>query len=252
MCRPLKLHPGSAGGTSPVAQGFVLPAMRRPTPETGVWQSWREVVTNRRFFAYTLAGAAHFALFNQLYLAIPLEAQRVTGHPSAVTAVFVVSTTVGLAGGVRPVAACRRRWSAATSMAIGLSLLAAGFLPTAVAAPLTPTASVALGPAAALSAALPVLAGTVLFSAGVSITSPFMLELVPVVGSERLSGTCYGFFYLVSSLLAAVVSSVTGVLLDLDGVRWLPFFFLFAAGATGSVGMAVMRRSIHLPGRSAA
>ncbi|MEU4162003.1 MFS transporter [Actinoplanes sp. NPDC026670] len=235
-----------------IAQGFVLPAMRRPGPSTGILQSWREVVTNRRFFAYTLAGSAYFALFNQLYLAIPLEAQRVTGHTSAVTAVFVVSTAVGLTSGVRLVTACRRRWRSAASMALGLSLLAAGFLPAAVAAPLIPTATSALEPAAALTAALPVLAGTAVFSAGVAITSPFMLELIPIIGSERLSGTYYGFFYLVSSLLAAAVSSLTGALLDLDGLRWLPFFALFAVGAAGSAGMAWMRRPVNRLQRLAA
>lgn len=222
-----------------VAQAFVLPSMRRPTPETGVLQSWRQVVTNRRFLAYTLSGAAYFALFNQLYLAIPLEARRITGQAPAVTAVFVVSTIVGLTSGVRLVAACRRRWSAGVSMSIGLFLLSSGFVPLAIAAPLLPTAAVALDPRPALVAVLPVLAGTVLFSAGVSITAPFMLELIPAIGSERLSGTYFGFFYLVSSLLAAGVSAVTGALLDLDGLRWLPFTFLTVVGVAGATGIAL-------------
>lgn len=66
-------------------------------------------MTNRRFVACTLAGSAHFALYNQIYLALPVEAQRVTGSQDAITAVFVVSTVIGIVGQVRITAWCQAR-----------------------------------------------------------------------------------------------------------------------------------------------
>ncbi|MFG1603303.1 MFS transporter [Actinoplanes sp. NPDC049265] len=229
-----------------VVQAFVLPSTLRPPPEAGVWRAWATMLANRRFLAFTLAGAAYWALFNQLYLALPLEAQRVTGRPGAVSAVFVVSTGVGLLTGVRLVALCRRRWSPGTSMAVGLALIAAGFVAPALAAPLTGTAASPLAPADALAAAGPVLLGTMVFSVGITITNPFMMELIPMVGSERLVGTYYGYFYLISALLTAVVSTVTGALLDLNGHLWIPFAFLCLVGLLGAAGIAVMQRARFL------
>ncbi|XVV16379.1 MFS transporter [Actinoplanes sp. CA-131856] len=231
-------------GVLTVAQALVLPGVQRPAPEHGVLQAWRRVFTNRRFLGFTLAGAAYFALFNQLYLALPLEAQRVTGHPAAVSAVFIVSTVVGLIAGVRLTKACKRRWSTGTSMSLGLALIGAGFLPIAAAAPLTASAGEPLPLTSALMAGMPALLGTAVFSVGITIANPFMMELIPAVGSERLVGTYYGFFYLVSSLLAAVISTVTGSLLDLGpaGLRWAPFALLAAVGAAGALGIAAMQR----------
>lgn len=233
-----------------VAQAFVLPPSPHPPPQAGVWRAWATMLANRRFLAFTLAGSAYWALFNQLYLALPLEAQRVTGRPGAVSAVFIVSTGVGLLAGVRLVAACRRRWSAGASMAIGLTLIGAGFVAPAVAAPLVPSAANALGPVAALVAAWPVLLGTLVFSAGTTITNPFMMELIPMVGREDLVGTYFGYFYLVSALLTAGVSTATGALLDLGGVRWLPFAFLVVIGAAGATGIAIMQRTGRLGGEN--
>ena len=232
-----------------VAQAFVLPSAHHPAPTIGIFRSWATMLANRRFLAFTLAGSAYWALFNQLYLALPLEAQRVTGRTGAVSAVFIVSTGVGLLTGVRLVAACRRRWSPGTSMAIGLALLGAGFIVPAVASPLVTSAPGPLAPADALAAAWPVLLGTVVFSAGVTITNPFMMELIPLVGSERLVGTYYGYFYLVAALVTAGVSTTTGALLDLESMRWLPFAFLCVIGAAGATGIAAMQHRGRLAAR---
>jgi hypothetical protein len=93
--------------------------------------------------------------------------------------------------------------------------MGAGFGPVAISAPLLPTAS-GLAPAAAL----PVLAGAVVFTLGIALANPFTMQLLPVVGSERLIGTYYGFYYLVSALVAATVSTAAGALLDLSGPGW--------------------------------
>lgn len=60
-------------------QLFVLPARPVEPQDRGVMGSWGEVVSNRRFLLFALGGAGYFALFNQLYLVLPVEAQRVSG-----------------------------------------------------------------------------------------------------------------------------------------------------------------------------
>jgi hypothetical protein len=222
-----------------VAQVLVLPAHSVETHAEGVLGSWGTVVRNRRFVAFTLCGSAYIALYNQVYLVFPVEAQRVTGTPAAVGVLFAVSTVVGIALYVRVAAWAGRRWPPGTCVAAGLALMGAGFVPVAVSAPLLPAAT-GLAPAAAL----PVLSGTVVFTLGIALANPFTMQLLPVVGSERLIGTYYGFYYLVSALVAAGVSVVAGALLDVSGAAWraaAPAAML-AVGLAGAGGMALMQR----------
>jgi hypothetical protein len=143
----------------------------------------------------------------------------VTGTPAVVGVLFAVSTVVGIALYVRVAAWGGRRWSPGTCVAVGLALMGAAFVPVAISAPLLPMAT-GLAPAAAL----PVLAGAVVFTLGIALANPFTMQLLPVVGSERLLGTYYGFYYLVSALVAAAVSAAAGALLDLGAAgprrRW--------------------------------
>jgi Major Facilitator Superfamily len=222
-----------------VAQVLVLPAHGVETHPEGVLGSWGTVVRNRRFVAFTLCCSAYFALYNQVYLVFPLEAQRVTGTPAAVGALFAVSTVVGIALYVRVAAWGGRHWSPGGCVAVGLALMGAGFVPVAVSALLLPAAA-GLAPAAAL----PVLAGAVVFTLGIALANPFTMQLLPVVGSERLIGTYYGFFYLVSALLAAAVSVAAGALLDLTGAGWRAAapVALLAVGLAGAAGTALMQR----------
>lgn len=222
-----------------VAQVLVLPPRAVETHAEGVLGSWGGVVRNRRFVAFTLCGSAYLALYNQVYLVFPLEAQRVTGTPVAVGALFAVSTLVGIALYVRVAGWAERRWPPGTCVAVGLALMGAGFVPLAVSAPLLPTAT-GLAPAAAL----PVLAGTVVFTLGIALANPFTMQLLPVVGSERLIGTYYGFYHLVSALVAAAVSAGAGALLDVMGTGWRAAapMALVAVGLAGAAGTAVMQR----------
>ncbi|WP_219418272.1 MFS transporter [Pseudonocardia nigra] len=218
-----------------VAQVLVLPAQDVPRAERGVLGSWGEVLRNRRFLAFTLCGSAYFALYHQLYLLLPLEAERVTGSAAAVGAVFVVSTVVGIALQIPITAWCRARWSAGTAVAVGLTTMGAGFLPLLVAAPLTVAA-------AGWGAAVPVLAGTAVLTLGTAITNPFTMQLLPVVGSERLVGTYYGAFYGVSAIVTAAVAALVGALIDLPDARSAPAAVLLGVGLAGALGVAVLQR----------
>lgn len=228
-----------------VAQIAVLPPNAVPETTGGVLGSWAEVVRNRRFGAFALGGSAFFALFNQLYLVLPVEAARVTGVAAAVSAVFVVSTVLGIAGQVRITAWCRARWSAGRSMAIGLAVMGGGFVPLAVSAPLLPTAVPGGVSVPALLAALPVLLGTAVFTVGQAIVNPFSMALMPVVGSERLAGTYYGYYYMISAIVVAVINTGIGALLDgavSPATRWAPHVALVAVGLAGAAVIAVLAR----------
>lgn len=231
-------------GALSVAQVVLLPHREPQARGDGVLRSLWRVAANRRFLVFALAGSVYFTLFNQLYLALPLEVERVTGRADAVSAVFVVSTVIGVVFGVRLTAACRRRWSAGRSMSTGLLLMGGGFVPAAVAAPLLPTAVSALDVPDAASAGAPVLAGTAVFAVGAAIANPFMMELIPAVGSERLVGTYFGWFNLFSSLAAAGASAAVGALIDLPGaaLRFTPFTLLAVLATAGGVVIALMQR----------
>lgn len=230
-----------------VAQLLVLPHREVETQRTSVLGSWREVVINRRFLVFTLSLSAYFGLYNQLYLTLPLEAQRVSGLSSAITVVFAVSTVIGVFGQVRITNWCRARWSAGRSVVIGLACMGLSFLPLMLGAPLLPTRG-ADEPAAVwlvLLTLAPIIVTTVLFTVGQAITNPFAMELLPIVGSERLAGTYYGFYYLVSSIVAAGVSWLVGALLDgftTAELRWLPWVVLCVLGLAGASGAGAMQR----------
>src|SRR5699024_3152952 len=102
-----------------------------------------------------------------------------------------------------------------------------------------------LGWGGIIAACLPILLTTALFTVGMAITNPFTMELLPVVGSERLAGTYYGFYYLVSSLVAAAVSWLVGALRDMtEGslLGWAPWLALLVIGIAGGLGTAALHR----------
>ncbi|QUH06174.1 MFS transporter [Saccharopolyspora erythraea] len=229
-----------------IAQAVVLPHREVEPQRQSVLGSWRTVVANRRFLAFTLALSAYFGLYNQLYLSLPLEAQRVSGLSEAVAVVFAVSTLIGVLGQVRITRWCRQRWSAGRSVAIGLTCMGVSFVPVMLTGPLLPVrASGELDWAATAAVCVPVLLTTALFTVGMAITNPFAMELLPLVGSERLAGTYYGFYYLVSSVVAAGVGWLAGALLDLTGetaLAWSPWLALLVVGLAGGAGAALMER----------
>lgn len=231
-----------------IAQLLVLPHREVERQRNGVLGSWREVVANRRFVLFTLSLSAYFALYNQLYLTLPLEAQRVSGLSGSIAIVFVVSTLIGVFGQVRITRWCRNRWSVGRSVSIGLTCMGASFVPVLFGGPLLPERAAPGGGAdwlAVALACLPVLVTTVLFTVGMAITNPFAMELLPIVGSERLAGTYYGFYYLVSSLMAAGVNWLVGGLLDQFGgsaMAWLPWTALLLVGLAGGGGAGLMQR----------
>ncbi|MGI8305502.1 MFS transporter [Saccharopolyspora hattusasensis] len=226
-----------------VAQVAVLPIRRVEPPTTSVLTDWRGVLTDRRFLAFTGALTGMFALQNQLYLVLPMQAERITGWSGAVAVIFLVSTAATLALQVRITELFQRRWGRGTSIAVGLGLMGAGFVATAVAAavvPATPAAGVG-----EISARLaPVLVTALLLAFGVMLAQPFVYELIPSFGRPELSGTYFGVFYLVSGVTAAAGNALIGWLTDLSGDEWtwLPSTLCVLIGLCSALAVLALDR----------
>ncbi|GAA0530775.1 putative ABC transport system membrane protein [Saccharopolyspora subtropica] len=226
-----------------IAQVAVLPVRRVPRPANSVFTDWRVVLADRRFLAFTAALTGLFALHNQLYLVLPMQAERFTGSPGAVAAVFVVATVATLVLQVRVTDAVKDRWRRGRSIAVGLAVMGAGFAATAAAAAVVPAAPAA-DPRDAAVRLLPVLLTAFLLALGVMVAQPFVYELIPSFGRAELAGTYFGVFYVVSGITAAAGNALIGWLTDLAGREWswLPATLCVLIGLSSAAAVLVLDR----------
>ncbi|MFF5257980.1 MFS transporter [Actinomadura viridis] len=175
------------------AQAVALPAREVPPSGGSVLGDWRACLGDRRFLAFAFALSGMYALQNQLYLVLPLEAERTTGRPEAVAAVFVIATVATLVSQVpltrfldRP---ARRPHAITGGLAVmGLGFLAPAFLP---------------GP-------VPVVVAVLGLAVGVMMAQPFVYDRVGSYGGPDRAGTYFGMFYLVSGIVAAASTVAIG------------------------------------------
>ncbi|WP_432953555.1 MFS transporter [Micromonospora haikouensis] len=218
-----------------VAQALVLPPQPARSSGQSVLGDWREAVTDRRFLAFTLALSAMFALQNQLYLVLPVQAEQAGGHPLAVAALFVVSTVVTLVWQVPVTRWLHRRLARGPAIALGLAVMGGGFV-----LPLAPVG----GPAGPVRLA-PVLGAAVLLAVGVMIAQPFVLELIPAFARDGLTGTYFGLFYLVSGVVAAAGTTAVGRAMDDgsgSGVPAVAWLLCAALGLASAAAVWVLHR----------
>lgn len=221
-----------------VAQACVLPA--RPVPRSGrtVAADWRLCLGDRRFLAFTLALSGLYALQNQLYLILPMEAERATGHGGSTAALFLVSTAATLAWQVRVTQRAARdgdhsgdqRGDRGRAISFGMALMGAAFLVPLAALPWT--SSAADGPVSTVARMLPVCAAALVLAFGVMVAQPFVMELIPAYARPGLSGTYFGVFYTVSGVIAALGSAAVGRAVDVGGgtAGWTPWAVCAALG----------------------
>jgi MFS family permease len=206
-----------------VAQAVVLPARPAPAHRGTVLGDWRECLANRRFIGFTLALTGMFALQNQLYLVLPLQAQRDTGSAGGVALIFLVSTAATLLFQVRITRALSARVARGRAIALGLAVMGLGFLATALA-----------------DGIAPVLVATLLLSVGVMAAQPFVYELIPGFGRDDLAGTYFGMFYLASGVVAALANAAIGW--TLGAAERLASPLCVAIGLTSAAGVAWLHR----------
>lgn len=245
--RTAAVSAGAVFAVLTAAQALALPARAVPEHTGSVLGDWRECVTNRRFVAFTLALSGMFALQNQLYLVLPLEAERVTGTASTVAALFTMSTVATLLGQVR-ITRRYARQPRGRALAQGMAVMGLGFTLPALGYLLPWTAPGAdtsdLGPVAFALRLVPVLLASLFLSVGVMITQPFVYELIPSFGTDQVAGTYFGVFYLVSGVVAAASTAAIGWVSGLGGrsTGWLAALVCVGIGLTCAAGVAALER----------
>ncbi|MBF6301966.1 MFS transporter [Nocardia amamiensis] len=225
-----------------VAQLFALPTRRAEAPaaKTTVVEDWRTVISNRRFVAFAVAMIGSYVLSFQVYLALPLQADYVAGTRSqAVTsAVFVISGVVAVAGQLRITAWLRSRWSTGRSLVVGMSLLAASFLPLA----LVPGPQ-RFGAEAAIAA---LLVAAALLAVGTAAVFPFEMDTVVSLANGRLVATHYGFYNTVVGVGILIGNLATGAVVGAAhdaGADWAVWVGLIAIGALAALALHGLDRS---------
>ncbi|WP_415949660.1 MFS transporter [Streptomyces sp. KLOTTS4A1] len=230
-----------------IAQAMVLPARQVPPTGNSLLADWREVIGNRRFLAFALAMVGLFTLQNQLYLLLPEGARRATGWDGAAGLIFLVGTLSNLLLQLRLTRALQHRGSRARWIGAGLALMGLSFVPPIMVAG---TETAPAGPVDAALRALPVLAGALLLYTGVMMAQPFVMELTPGFARPELTGTCFGLFYMVSGIAAAVGNALVGWAMDVGEdtrLRWLPWACCLCFGLVSAAAVAWLHRRRALP-----
>jgi MFS family permease len=219
----------------------------------GVVADWRHVVANRAFLWFSLAMITSYVLSQQIYLTLPLQAAQVLGvdGDTGSSVLFAVSALVAIVGQVRVTAWAKVRFSAGRSVTLGVALMGVAFLPLAVAAPWTSTTSGAPPSLAAAAAALaPAVLATVLLTLGTVLAYPFEMDTIVTLAGGRLVATHYGFYNTLAGIGITLGNLGTGVVWgagQTQGWPWLVWTVCAATGAAGTMALALLLRSGHLP-----
>ncbi|AVH20819.1 MFS transporter [Nocardia cyriacigeorgica] len=225
-----------------IAQLFALPARRgeAPAEKTSVLDDWRRVMSNRRFLAFSVAMIGSYVLSFQVYLALPLQAEFIAGARSQtlVSALFVVSGVVAVAGQLRITAWLRARWGPGKSLVAGMAVLAAAFIPLII----VPTTGL-FGTVAAVTA---LLVTTTLLAIGTAAVFPFEMDTVVSLSGNKLVATHYGFYNTVVGVGILVGNLATGTLVGAArdaGLDWVVWAGLTAIGVIAAYALARLERS---------
>lgn len=203
---------------------------------------WTDVVRNTLFVLFAIAMSAQLVAYNQLYLLLPLEVERVWGSQSvlgwffAVSAVFVVTTQL-------PITRAVAGTSARMVLPIGFAVMAVSFTVVAAASPLQLSGLIGLIPAALF---------VVLLALGQMIAMPQARDLVPRLAAERRLGSYYGFMASLGGLGVLLGSVVLSAVIDLaPDTGWgaaLPWLVASAFPVASAIGLRIVLAKIPIHG----
>nr|WP_082408920.1 MFS transporter [Mycobacterium intracellulare] len=228
-----------------VAQLLALPqrGVDPPPQKTSVLQDWRVVAGNRSFLLFAAAMIGSYVLTFQVYLALPLQASMLTptSEKALVAALFVVSSVVAVAGQLRITRWFTERWGPGRSLAIGLAILAASFVPLAV----IPDGQ-RFGTPAAVGA---LLVSAAMLAVGSAAVFPFEMDTVVSLAGGRLVATHYGFYNTIVGVGILVGNLATGTVMSAArqlGAGQLVWVTLILIGGTAAVALHRLDRGHHL------
>jgi len=188
--------------------------MRRGAPVAGEARTLRRALQDRDFVRFCALAAATWVLFSQLYLAVPVQAQRVLPDSVGLGAVYSLAAIVMVVVMMPLTRAADRWWTSSTSLAIATLGLGAGLL---------------------LMGSLPSLAGlavgVTVFTLGQVLFQPIMNSVVAQYADEAAVASYFGVHGLALAVGGVVGSAGGGVLyslLDADApalraVPWATF-----------------------------
>ena len=224
-----------------VAQLFALPQRAAPPAREGtsVLDDWRTVATNRSFLLFAAAMIGSYVLSFQVYLALPLHARQLAPEDETlvVAAVFVVSGLVAVAGQMRITRWFARRWGRGRSLVVGMTILAASFVPLAV----LPGDS-RLGQGAAVAA---LLVAAAILAVGSAAVFPFEMDTVVSLANDKLVGTHYGFYNTIVGVGILAGNLLTGTLMQAARNSGAPQLIWVALSVVGVLSALALHQLDH-------
>ncbi|WP_330232572.1 MFS transporter [Nocardia sp. NBC_00508] len=230
-------------GALTLAQLRALPQHTAEPKTATVLDDWRVVLANRPFLLFAAAMISSSVLAFQVYLALPVHAARIVGADSAtalMTAVFVLSGVIAIAGQLRITRWFGQRWGRVDSLARGMAILASAFLP------LLSVPGIGLGVWPAVGALL--LTAAVL-GVGAAAVFPFEMDTVVALSGNRLVATHYGVYNTIVGIGILIGNLGIGTLLDATrdaGMSALAWAALAAVGLIAAAGLFRLARSGRL------
>lgn len=157
-----------------------------------------------RFVAFAALGSVNLLAYNQLYLSVPFELQRVGADERALGWLFVLVSVLTITTQL-PLARGARRIGPARSLPLGFVLTSLAFAVLVVAAPLPVPTSHPL---------LPVALAVALLTVGHLVLTPVCLDLVPRFASQDGRGSYFGLLATAGGTAVLLGSLTLGGLLD--------------------------------------
>lgn len=209
-----------------VLQALALPSCGREGTQSadigspGVLADVRAVFANGRFLVIAVAMAGSYVLGFQVYLALPLATQEAVVAAGlgtdrgqiAVTALFVVSALVAIAGQVRLTSWVQRRWGPEQALPGGVLIMAVAFLPMLLSPVAVDMARDLASPFLALAVVTAPGAITVgLLGLGTMLAYPFEMDTVVRLAGNGSVALHYGLYNTVSGIGITVGNLLVGV-----------------------------------------
>ncbi|MFD0363986.1 MFS transporter [Nocardia sp. GCM10030253] len=225
-------------GLLTLAQLGALPQHRAEPKSASVLDDWRVVLANRPFLLFAVAMIGCYVLSFQVYLALPMQAARIVGADSAatlMTAVFVVSGVIAIAGQLRITRWFTERWGRPHSLVFGMAILAVAFVPLSL------VPGTGLGVWTAVGALLVTAA---VLGVGAAAVFPFEMDTVVALCGDRLVATHYGCYNTIVGIGILLGNLGTGTILDtaraagMSSLAWAALIAIGAASATGLYALA--------------
>ncbi|TCK27786.1 MDR family MFS transporter [Pseudonocardia endophytica] len=197
-----------------------------------VLAGWAEVLGNRRFVVFAAGYSGWLLCYNQLYLALPAELERVGGG-AALGPLFVVSSVLVITLQLR-VTGWSGRLGEGRSVVLGFALMATAFAVVAVARMLPVPPSWAL--------LVPAVGMVVLLTAGEMLAVPVAQSLVPRLAGERRLGAHFGVLASFGGVMVLLGSTAVGALLDPAVPAAVPFLVMTAVPLAGAAVLGTLAR----------